>query len=423
MSWGAKLGGGRIWRYELEPVDGGTLVRETWDISQEAGLSKPLVGPGARRHGEEHGEDARPHRGARHRLTDQRRRLTPMPIVTVIADDTTTVDAVVADERVLLDPERLPEALGWTLKPDGLCRDDVCVPVRDRAALFHAGRLDLTAVADALDRPTVVDADAGIVAVALGTRAATRRPARCCRARLRARRSRRHAPPPVGVARSASACSTRSPPGEAAATTCPGGRPCRTSWLTPNFTVIAVALDESVDDVRPWTDGITLPVLIDPQHVLTELYAISNVPTVIWIDEDDRIVRPNSVAFSTDMFAEFTGAYAGPHLDALRSWVRDGTVVDLRRRRPCRGPRPVRRRGPRPAALPGRHRSPATGRRRRPRVVTSCGPASSRRWTSPSGAPPCRSWAAIPFGQDFMELYQEWNDAGSPFHGLPPMTD
>jgi uncharacterized protein YndB with AHSA1/START domain len=43
VSWGAKLGGGRIWRYELEPVDGGTLVRETWDISQEASLSKPLV--------------------------------------------------------------------------------------------------------------------------------------------------------------------------------------------------------------------------------------------------------------------------------------------------------------------------------------------------------------------------------------------
>lgn len=27
--------GGRIWRYELEPVDGGTRVRETWDISHE----------------------------------------------------------------------------------------------------------------------------------------------------------------------------------------------------------------------------------------------------------------------------------------------------------------------------------------------------------------------------------------------------
>jgi uncharacterized protein YndB with AHSA1/START domain len=27
--------GGRIWRYELEPVDGGTRVRETWDLSED----------------------------------------------------------------------------------------------------------------------------------------------------------------------------------------------------------------------------------------------------------------------------------------------------------------------------------------------------------------------------------------------------
>jgi len=32
---GAALAGGRIWRYELEPVEGGTRVRESWDISQE----------------------------------------------------------------------------------------------------------------------------------------------------------------------------------------------------------------------------------------------------------------------------------------------------------------------------------------------------------------------------------------------------
>jgi uncharacterized protein YndB with AHSA1/START domain len=30
-----QLFGGRIWRYELEPVDGGTRVRESWDVSQE----------------------------------------------------------------------------------------------------------------------------------------------------------------------------------------------------------------------------------------------------------------------------------------------------------------------------------------------------------------------------------------------------
>jgi uncharacterized protein YndB with AHSA1/START domain len=31
----AVFAGGRIWRYELEPVAGGTNVRESWDITQE----------------------------------------------------------------------------------------------------------------------------------------------------------------------------------------------------------------------------------------------------------------------------------------------------------------------------------------------------------------------------------------------------
>jgi hypothetical protein len=32
LAW---LSGGRVWRYDLEPVDGGTCVTETWDISKE----------------------------------------------------------------------------------------------------------------------------------------------------------------------------------------------------------------------------------------------------------------------------------------------------------------------------------------------------------------------------------------------------
>ena len=35
--------GGRIWRYELEEADGGTLVKESWDISQESFATKPVV--------------------------------------------------------------------------------------------------------------------------------------------------------------------------------------------------------------------------------------------------------------------------------------------------------------------------------------------------------------------------------------------
>ncbi len=40
IAWKTTMGplgliGGRIWRYELEPVAGGTLVRETWDVSSD----------------------------------------------------------------------------------------------------------------------------------------------------------------------------------------------------------------------------------------------------------------------------------------------------------------------------------------------------------------------------------------------------
>ncbi|OBF84477.1 dimethyladenosine transferase [Mycobacterium sp. 852002-51163_SCH5372311] len=39
------LVGGRIWRYELTPADGGTLVRETWDVSQDK--QKKLITSGS----------------------------------------------------------------------------------------------------------------------------------------------------------------------------------------------------------------------------------------------------------------------------------------------------------------------------------------------------------------------------------------
>ena len=91
-----------------------------------------------------------------------------MTPVTIIAENTTTVDAHIEGERVLVSPSSLTTALGWTLKAEGLCRDDVCVPVRDRDALRSGALLDVAAVASALGRQSVVDADAGLVAVALG---------------------------------------------------------------------------------------------------------------------------------------------------------------------------------------------------------------------------------------------------------------
>ena len=48
-SLGGRLFGGRIWRYELEPTESGTLVRETWDISQEKQPVRSLLRVGRSR--------------------------------------------------------------------------------------------------------------------------------------------------------------------------------------------------------------------------------------------------------------------------------------------------------------------------------------------------------------------------------------
>src|SRR3954451_9217018 len=74
--------------------------------------------------------------------------------------------------RVLLDADGLGALTGWRLKPEGLCRDDVCVPVRD-PDLEVDGAIDVGRFAAALARPAVVDAVNAVVA--LGERSADRR--------------------------------------------------------------------------------------------------------------------------------------------------------------------------------------------------------------------------------------------------------
>ena len=91
--------------------------------------------------------------------------------VTVITDEARPAAADAVDDTVLIDPADLAGAIGWTLKPEGLCQADVCVPVRDPDALFAGDRLDLARVAEALDRPFL--AEDGVAAI--GEPRATRR--------------------------------------------------------------------------------------------------------------------------------------------------------------------------------------------------------------------------------------------------------
>jgi hypothetical protein len=340
--------------------------------------------------------------------------------IAIITDHVTEVDAVADPGRdtFLIDPAALHDVLGWELGPDGLCRGDRCVPVRSVDTVRVGDRLDLSAVLAAVRQPAVVDVGAGIVAVAL--------PAELRRQAL----DDLEAPPftlpdlddvprPLGqwagrkklLVTFSSWCGCRYD--------LPGWQALHDELAPEGFTVIAVAIDQRADDVRPFTDGITMPVLYDPHHLLTELYAISNVPTVVWIDESDRIVRPNAEAFGTDTFAEFTGAESAPHLELVRRWVRTGEVpLDEAQARGAvtdlSDDEVMARLHFRVAAEAHRRGDAATTRRHVDRA-SALAPDDLTIWRA---AMPLVG--EDPFGEAFLVRYEEWRANGSPAHVLPP---
>lgn len=64
---------------------------------------------------------------------------------TIVTDETSTVDATASGERLLLEPASLPDVLGWELKPEGLCRENVCA-VHARRSRWRAGAASVGAL-------------------------------------------------------------------------------------------------------------------------------------------------------------------------------------------------------------------------------------------------------------------------------------
>jgi hypothetical protein len=179
--------------------------------------------------------------------------------------------------------------------------------------------------------------------------------------------------------------------------------------------VITVALDRSPEDARPYIERAapTHPSLIDSEHVVAHRYGIINISTVIWIDEAGRIVRPAAIEYGSNLFKDFHGKDAGPHLDAVRRWVRSGELpmppaeVAAAQVVPTEDEQLARaefalawhlfQRGD--LELAEKH-------------FVRAGELSPLDWTIRRGSMPIRG--LDPMGPDFFELYREWMQAGSP---------
>ena len=77
-----------------------------------------------------------------------------------------------AGDGLAVDAGDLEQATGWTLKPEGLCKGEVCVPLLGRTVAAGDGRIDLASWAGALGLPIAVDRDEGVAAVVPAPRSA-----------------------------------------------------------------------------------------------------------------------------------------------------------------------------------------------------------------------------------------------------------
>jgi peroxiredoxin len=245
------------------------------------------------------------------------------------------VDLRANGDRLFLTREQLRDTLDWELKPEGLCRGDVCVPTQSHPDLVDPagdpaggeGDVDLAVFARVMDRAYAQDVGHGVAV--LGESSMDRRT-------LAAEGT---APDfelpdldgnPVALhdyegkkrllATWASWC---------------GCRYDLPAWQAlqaelPDLQVISISLDNTPDAAREFVDAADpdYPVLIDANHAVAEQYGLFNVPSVVWIDEDGKVARSPVIAPGDDTWREFTSVDSSVHHDQLRRWVATGEVPE-----------------------------------------------------------------------------------------------
>jgi hypothetical protein len=93
-------------------------------------------------------------------------------ITLIDGERVTRVPARIEGSRVRIAPADLERGFGWTLKPQGLCKGDLCVTLRERRGLLDEGGVDLAVFAQTAGLPLAVDAGEGVAV--LGESAAAR---------------------------------------------------------------------------------------------------------------------------------------------------------------------------------------------------------------------------------------------------------
>jgi peroxiredoxin len=226
----------------------------------------------------------------------------------------------------------LPRINGFELKPEGACRDEICIPVRQEedSDLFVKRNgerwLSLTQFARNLQQAYVRDAESDTWSFAdipltrdsfLASAIApdfTLTDRKGKTVRLSDFRGKK-----VMLVTWASWCGCRL---DVAA-----WEPIYQELKAKNFELISVAEDTAGEAAAgPIFDAgkVTYTSLIDAKHRISALYNFVNVPSAAWIDEQGRIVRINEGTYAKTHQLGTRTIGTDDYTPALRDWVAKG---------------------------------------------------------------------------------------------------
>jgi hypothetical protein len=85
--------------------------------------------------------------------------------ITVLTDSTILTPGHWTNGEPYINAEEIKEILGWEVKPEGLCKEDTCIPIDKDKDLEDQGRYSLRQIANLTEHPALVSSETQTVAI------------------------------------------------------------------------------------------------------------------------------------------------------------------------------------------------------------------------------------------------------------------
>ncbi|MBT94378.1 MAG: hypothetical protein CL431_00200 [Acidimicrobiaceae bacterium] len=85
--------------------------------------------------------------------------------ITILTDSAIQIPGHWTNGEPYITAEEIKEVLGWEVKPEGLCKEDACIPINEEKDIEDQGHYNLRQIANLTGHPALVSSETQTVAI------------------------------------------------------------------------------------------------------------------------------------------------------------------------------------------------------------------------------------------------------------------